>query len=55
MFPFSLPTKIWKGRIKIVTAKGRIPGHPNLVIKIAIIPTNPNGVPRAAKNIGLLT
>lgn len=54
IFPFSFPTNIWKGRIIKITPNGKIPGQPNLVIKIAIIPTNPNGVPSAAKNIGLL-
>ena len=50
MVPFNLPTKIWTGKIRSMTPKIRIPGHPNLVIKITIIPARAKGVTKAAKN-----
>lgn len=50
--PFSLPTKIWKGNITIITAAINIPGQPNRVINIAIIPAKTKGVINDAKKTG---
>jgi hypothetical protein len=52
MVPFNFPTKIWKGNITIITPAISIPGQPNRVINIAIIPANTKGEINEAKKIG---
>ncbi len=49
-----MPTNIWNGKMIRITQAFKIPGHPNLVIKMAIIPAKPRGAMNDAKNIGAL-
>ena len=52
VYPFFFPINIWNGISTIITHAFKIPGQPNLVTKIAIIPHSPNGATREVKNKG---